>query len=52
MVPRRHQTHEDFPVPGSPGRLISQLYFNTIEDLGALARTKAAKIINDTLMNR
>jgi hypothetical protein len=49
MVPGRHQTHEDFPIPGLPGRLISQLYFNTIENLRALARMKAAKIISDTL---
>lgn len=49
MVPGRHQTHEDFPIPGLPGRLISQLYFNTIEDLRALARMKVAKIISDTL---
>ena len=48
MVPGRNETHNDFPVASLPGRFLSQLYFNPIQDLGPLVRPQASKIIRDT----
>ena len=47
MVPGRNETHNDFPIAGLPGRFLSQLYFNSIQDLGPLVCPQASKIIRD-----
>ena len=49
MMPGRHQARDDLPIAGLPAWFLSQLYFNPIQDPGALVCAQPSEIFSDTV---